>query len=819
MILDAPVQAEAALQQGFALHRQGRLGEALTLYQRALELQPQQARGWHLMGVAALQSNQAEAAVQLIERAISLAPTIAEYHDDYGSALFAINRHDAAIASYSHAIALQPQYVDAYFNRGNALYKLRRFDAAITDYDRAIALRPEHPGTYNNRALALAELNRPEAALRSFDQALTLNPHYDEAYCNRGNLLLGLGQLEAALSHYDRAIAIKADMPEAHMNRGVALRQLQKLEAALASYDRAIAINPNYAAAHANRGVVLKDLKAWDAALASFDRAVELDPASAETHTNRGELFKELKQWPAALLSYERAIAIDPAYAEAYYGRGETQRILEQYAAAAASLGRALELKPEMKCLFGNSLYVRMHLCDWQDFDANLTELSARIERREPACLPHPFSALSGSPALQMMAADIWVREEWAPSGVPSPISKYRRRDRIRIGYFSGDFRNHPVSILSAELYELHDRGQFDVSAFSFGPDTQDAMRQRLQWAFDRFIDVRGHSDQDVAALARSMELDIAVDLAGFTGEARPKIFATRAAPLQVSYLGYLGTMAAPYMDYLIADATLVPPEYRRYYTEKLLYLPSYQANDSKRRIAEKSFTRQELGLPPQGFVFCCFNASYKITPSTFNGWMRILQRVPGSVLLLYAGSDEVRSNLRAEAKRRGIDAARLVFGPAMPAPEYLARYRTADLFLDTLPYNAGTTASDALWAGLPVLTCAGEAFASRMAASLLTAVGLPELITVTQDQYEDLAVAVGSDPARMESLKRRLAANRLTTPLFDSQAFTRHLERAYQSIYDRYQAGMPPEDEGVDGESGAILSRDGPVAGSTTRS
>jgi predicted O-linked N-acetylglucosamine transferase (SPINDLY family) len=321
-------------------------------------------------------------------------------------------------------------------------------------------------------------------------------------------------------------------------------------------------------------------------------------------------------------------------------------------------------------------------------------------------------------------------------------------------------------------------------------------MRKRLQKAFDRFIDVQGHSAREIVLLAREMELDIAVDLGGFTGECRPMIFAMRAAPLQMSYIGYLGTMGAPYFDYLIADTTTVPPASRRHYSEKILYLPSYQANDSKRRIADKVFTREELGLPPSGFVFCCFNTAYKITPATFAGWMRILKRVPSSVMFLYSGGiGIIEDNLRKEALRAGVDPARLVFGNALAIPEYLARCRTMDLFLDTLPYNAGTTASDALWAGLPVLTCMGEPFASRVAASLLTAIEMPELIASTQERYEALAVALATDPQRLSEIRHRLADRRLTTPLFDIRRFTQHLEAGYRDIYERYQAGLPPED------------------------
>jgi predicted O-linked N-acetylglucosamine transferase (SPINDLY family) len=343
-------------------------------------------------------------------------------------------------------------------------------------------------------------------------------------------------------------------------------------------------------------------------------------------------------------------------------------------------------------------------------------------------------------------------------------------------------------------MFERHDRSRFEVTAFSFGPDTQDAMRRRVVAAFDRFVDARDLADADVAALARQLEIDIGIDLGGFTQGARTRVLAMRAAPVQLSYLGYLGTMGAEYVDYLLADDVLVPPECRQHYAEKIAYLPSYQANDTQRAIADRAFTRAELGLPSVGFVFCCFNNSYKITPWVFDAWMRVLRKVEGSVLFLYAGDALVRANLRREATLRGMTADRLVFGERLPMPEYLARYRTADLFLDTLPYNAGTTASDALWAGLPVLTCTGEALASRMAASLLHAIGLPEFVASTPEEYEALAVTLATRPDRLDSARRKLAQARLAAPLFDAQRHTRHVEAAYEAMYERYLAGLPPE-------------------------
>jgi predicted O-linked N-acetylglucosamine transferase (SPINDLY family) len=393
---------------------------------------------------------------------------------------------------------------------------------------------------------------------------------------------------------------------------------------------------------------------------------------------------------------------------------------------------------------------------------------------------------------LQRKAAEIWVRETCMADDSLGEIPQRAPHGRIRIGYFSADFREHPVARLVAELIETHDRSRFEVIALSFGPEAQDALRMRLARGFDRFLEVHGKSHLEIAALARSLAVDIAVDLGGYTHNSRPEIFALRAAPIQVGYLGYLGTMGAPWMDYLVADTAIIPAGEQQHYSEKIIYLPSYQVNDSRRRIGTRTFARRELGLPPAGFVFCCLNSIHKITPATFGVWMRIIRRVERSVLFLCTDSQAARRNLLQEAQRRGVDAHRIVFGERLGLEDYLARFRTMDLFLDTLPYNGGTTASDALWAGLPVLTCMGQTFAGRVATSLLMGIDVPELITATAAEYEEKAVELGSNPQRAAELRKKLAANRLTKPLFDSRLFAKHLETAFATIHERYQANLP---------------------------
>jgi predicted O-linked N-acetylglucosamine transferase (SPINDLY family) len=399
-------------------------------------------------------------------------------------------------------------------------------------------------------------------------------------------------------------------------------------------------------------------------------------------------------------------------------------------------------------------------------------------------------------PEIQRKVSEIYAHKKYPQSNVLSKIEHQSKDSKIRIGYFSADFRNHPVSSLRTEFYELHDRSQFEIYAFSYGPDTKDEMNLKIKAGVDHFHDVQTMSDKDLAIFSRSFEIDIAVDLGGFTQDSRTGVFALQSAPIQVNYLGYPGTMAADYMDYLIADRTVIPEEKQHYYSESIAYLPySFMVNDKKSRISKRVLTRTETGLPTNGFVFCCFNNHYKITPNIFNGWMRILSKVDGSILWLPDGNSTTVNNLKKEAKKNGVDENRLIFAPRLTLKEdHLNRIQLADLFIDTLPYNAHTTASDSLRMGLPVLTCIGNSFASRVAASLLNAVNLPELITTTQEQYESFAIELATKPEKLNKIKDRLVNNLPTTPLYNTSLFAQHLESAYLKMYEKYQQGLDPE-------------------------
>jgi protein O-GlcNAc transferase len=757
----APDDVQAKFREALADENGGRLADAERLYEEILAAQPSYVDALHRLAGLALQTRRTERGAALIAQAIAISPGVAQAHANLGYALSTLGRFEDALASYDTAVALKPDFADAHYSRGIVLDALKRAEEAVASFDAAIRFKPGHAAAHTSRGIVLYDLGRLDEALASYDSAIASAPEDANVHYNRGNALAALRRHQEALASFDAAIALKPDHIVALNNRAVSLTELKRHKEAIASLDQAIAQEPGYVEARNNRGIALNDMKRFDEALAAFDAAIALAPDFASAHYGRAVTLEEMKRASDAVQSYERALALDPT----------------------------------SPFLPGKLVHMKMALCDWKDFTRHrdlLAELTREGKRASP---PFQLLAVLDEPALHLKAAETYAREAASLEKALAPIAKRPRRQRIRVAYFSADFHDHATAVLMAELFERHDRARFELSAFSFGPDTDDPVRRRLVRSFDRFLDVRARSDREVAMLAREREIDIAIDLKGYTGDERHAIFAYRAAPIQASFLGYPGTMGARFMDYLIADPTLVGESDREFYAEKIAALPrSYQPNDTKRVIADRTFTREELGLPKNGFVFCSFNNSYKILPETFDSWTRILGAVEGSVLWLLEDNATAAANLRTEASARGIDAGRLVFAPRMPLPDHLARHRCADLFLDTLPYNAHTTASDALWTGLPLLTLSGASFAARVAASLLKAVGLPELITATRADYEQLAIQLAREPDRLAAVKAKLAANRLVMPLFDIARFAKDIEALYAAMYERHQADQPPE-------------------------
>ncbi len=768
-----------------------------------------------------------EQAADSYRQAIALDPGHAESHLLLGKCLSKLKRYDAALACYATACQLDDTQAEFHFSRANALKHLRQFDQAIEAYDQVIQIDPQHAKAYFNRGIVMQLSGRAALALGNYDQAIRLNPQYAEAYNNRGNLRKSQGQPHAALEDYDRAIAL-APLPETHYNRGIVLQQLGRLTEALAAYDMAITLNPHHADAHNNRGSVLQSLGRLAEAAQAFDQAIAIRRDYPEAWNNLGNLFKEMKKYAEALgcyretlrikpdfadawantgitlqklnrlqeaiASYDKAIELNPAHAEAWFSRGNALKELKQLDEAVASYAHALAIKPDYPEAFGSWLQTKMHTCDWQGIEEAFQQVDQWVLSGAPV-VPFNILATPASAAIQKRCAENFAKDKIpAAARLTGPDTRYAH-DRIRLGYFSADLHNHATAYLMAELFEKHDKSCFELIAFSFGPNEEDEMRQRIRAAFDQFHEVRKHSDEEIAKLAHTLEIDIAIDLKGYTRGARPKALATRPAPLQVNYLGYPGTMGADFIDYLIADPIVVPAEARQHYTEKIAYVPdTYQVNDRCRIVASREQTRAEHDLPDDAFVFCCFNNNFKITPDVFHIWMHLLHTVENSVLWLFEANPSAMRHMLGEAARHDIAPQRLVFAKKKPQAEHLARYRLADLVIDTFHYNAHTTTSDALWVGTPVLTCIGSTFAGRVAASLLTAHGVPELITHSPEAYQARAIELASNPETLAQIRNKVAAHRDSHPLFDTTRFTRNIENVYQAIYQRHQRGLPPD-------------------------
>ncbi len=665
-----------------------------------------------------------------------------------------------ALQYFDQAIQFKPDFAEAWYNKGNTLKDLNRYDEALLDYDRAIQLKPDFAEAWSNKGLTFHNLKR-----------------YDEAF-----------------SHYDRAIQLKSDLAEAWSNKGSTFHDLKRYDEALSHYDRAIQLKPDLAEAWCNKGITLKNLKRYDEALSHYDRAIQLKPDFAEAWSNKGSTFHDLKRYDEALSHYDRAIQLKPDFAEAWSNKGLTFHNLKRYDEAMQDYERCINLDPDYHFILGDLIHTQMTICNWTNLKQRVLVLEERLTARSKVSQPFTILGLFDNPKLHKHCADVYVKDNFYFANQLGTITKKAKRKKIRIGYFSMDFGEHAVSYLTAELFELHNRIDFEVYGFSFGVNTLCPMRQRLEKAFDKFLDVRHLSNLDIVRLSRQHEIDIAIDLGGHTKESRPEIFSARVAPIQINYLGYLGTWGGNYMDYLIGDKIIVSNENLKHFSEKIIFLPnSFQVNPSHRFVSTNKLFKQDYGLPLESFVFCCLNNNWKITPEVFTQWMQILREVPNSVLWLLADNLWSEKNLKLEAIKHGVSVDRIIFAKRMPLEEYQAQFKQADLFLDTLPYNAGTIASDALWACLPVLTQIGKSFASRVAASLLVNIGVPELITQTKEEYYSLAIELALNPKKLAKIKAKLVQNQMTTTLFDTKLFSKHVEAAYKAVYERYHAELPP--------------------------
>jgi predicted O-linked N-acetylglucosamine transferase (SPINDLY family) len=788
-------QLQLMLQQAIQAFQDGNFDRADSTLKRVLQVDKKNLPALHVLGlIKASQANFIEAA-DLLGRAARIQPNDASIQYNLAKALSDCGLDRESMPHHKKAVQLAANNPEAWLNYGKSASSLGRYSDALDCFSKALSLNPSFAEAALNKGATLKELQRYEEAIVFAELALEIKPNLIQAWSNKGTALTQLNRYCEAIECYDKVLSLQPDNAEGWSNKGLALYALERYDEAMRCYDKVLSLQPDNAEGWSNKGLTLHALERYDEAITHFDKALILKSEYSQAWFNKGVTLDELKLNEEALAHYDKALSLKSEYGEAWFNKGVTLYGLQHYDEAIECYEKVISLKSDIDWIYGDLLHTKMRICSWTGLEESLGSISKKIIENKRVMQPFSLLGLNDDAFLHKKTSEIYIESKYPFNDALGAILKRPKNQKIRIGYFSANFHNHAVGNLIAELFELHDKTQFELIGFSFGPIVKDGVRQRLEKPFHEFIEVGNKSDIEVAQLSRSLNIDIAVDLSGFTQNLRTGIFSYRAAPIQVSYLGYTGTIGASYFDYIIADTIVIPVQSQHFYSEKIVYLPnSFQVNDRQRPISDRLFTRQELNLPEDGFVFCCFNSNHKILPATFASWMRILKAVEGSVLWLLQDNSRAVENLRKEADQLGVDAKRLVFAERMTLSEHLARHRQADLFLDTLPFNAHTTTSDALWTGLPVLTVMGESFASRVAASLLIGIGLPELITNTQKEYEALAIELAGSPQKLRDVKLKLASNRLTSPLFDTPIFTKNIESAYSKMVERYQADLPPE-------------------------
>ena len=768
--------------QAQVLHQSGKLAQAEPVYREVLRRSPSHADALHGLGMLAFQAGHVSAAADLIAQSVVADASNASAHGNLGYALHTLGRHAEGLDSLERALALQPDMLEALNNRGNTLSALGRHDDALASFDRALALRPDYVEAAYNRGNALHAAGRLADALAAYDAVIAARADIAQAHNNRARVLQDLGRHDDALAGYDRAITLQVGYATAVIGRGTAHLALGHAIAALADFDAVLRNDPQSAAAHEGRGNALLALRRFDAAQAAFARSLELDPTRLDARIQRGNALHALRRHADAIAQFDAVLAVTPEAAGVACNRGNALLELKRYDEAARAFERVQALDASYPYAAGKRLYAQTMACDWRGLDALITEVERGVADGRAVVEPFAWAGVSADPMSLRRCAEIFAADQF---GTHAPLVAPRAplgNAKIRIGYLGGEFRDQATSILAVELFELHDKQRFEIVAFDNGWSDGSELRLRLEAAFDEFVDISALTDDAAARAIVERRIDILVNLNGYFGLGRTGVFARHPAPLQVNYLGFPGTLGAPYMDAIVADDDTIPAGEEGAYVERVLRLPqSYQPNDRRRAVGAAP-SRAELGLPADAFVFACFNNTYKITPATFAQWMRLLTAVDGSVLWLLQDNDAATANLRAAAASHGIAPERLHFAPRIRLDDHLARHACADLFLDTLPYNAHTTASDALWAGLPVLSCRGSTFAGRVGASLLHALELAdELLVDDTAAYEARAIALARDSARLTRVRARLAHARVTGALFDTPAYVRALEKLFE--------------------------------------
>ena len=778
-----------------ALYNQRRLGEASHQARQLLADYPNSVLLWTISGAVSKASSDLASAVDAHKRVTELSPHTSDGFNNLGVLLQEQGKLQDAIAAFQRALSLTPDNAGVYVNLGNALLDQGQPAEAIAAYARAVSLKPDYAGAYSNIGNALQLQGKSAQAISAYETALSLNPEDAETHNNMGNVLRSQGKFADATAAYQKALSLRPDYAEAYYNIGTALSDLGRFDDALAAYRKALTLRPNDAGAHNAMGSALQRQGRLDEAISAYAQALSLMPRYAGAANNMGVALQELGKPEQAIAAYERALSIKPDYADAHSNLGITLQDQGKIMDAIAAYRKALALTPENPGIEAQLYYQLRQTCDWTGMSQTNAALG-RLGASGKSIPPFLALPLEDDPQRQLIRSQNYASAKFRNPSATKFVAPDKFPSKLRIAYFSSDFHYSPGMYLMAGLLQQHNRTEFEIYAYSYGPPRNDEMRNKVVSGVDTFFDIRTMSNTDVAQHVKEHKIDIAINRDGYTKNSRTELFAARLAPVQIHYLGYPSTLGSDLFDYIVADPIVVPGQARKFYSENIIYLPhSYQPNDDTRVIADAHTTRHDFDLPESAFVFCCFNNSYKISPTEFDIWMRLLHKVEDSVLWLLRTNKWAVDNLRKEAVARKIDPSRLIFAEKIPHAHHLARHRHADLFIDTFNVNAHTTASDALWAGLPVVTKLGQQFAARVSASLLSAIGLEDLIAYSAPEYEALILELASNPEKLRAIRDRLSRNRTIQPLFNTKLYTQHFETGLKQAYSRFYDGKGPAD------------------------
>jgi predicted O-linked N-acetylglucosamine transferase (SPINDLY family) len=803
------------------LNKQGKFNDLLNLTLELFTKYPNDFFIYHMNGVANKALDNYENALNSFNKVISLNPNFIKAFFQIGNIYKIQGKFKEAINIFEKLLLIDNQYIYAYNNIGQVLQGLGKLDEAINNYKKALSINPNYANAYNNLGTALKEQNKLDDAIDAFKKTLSLDPNHANGYNNLGTALKDQSKFYDAIDAFKKSLAIKPNFSEASFNLGVVYEKQEKFDRAIECYKRALLSDLKFLDPHIGIGDVLKKQYKFDEAINAFDKALIIQPNSIKTLTKKAELLKiegnldsaidiyirilniepnnyiahnsigcikiDQMKLKEALVIFNKAIAIKSDNVYAYYNIAVIKVMLRNHKEAIKFYEKALSLEPDFQNARAQKLHQQSYIVDWEGIKQD-SSLIPQLGISKEQIVPFILLSLDDAPERHKKRAELLNKNRFLQKPLAIDFKVKEEYKPIRVAYFSSDFKEHPVAYLLARVFEKHDRSQFKVYGYSIKATKKDSMHKRLVTAFDEFKDLSDVSDKEAALIAREDGIDIAIDLNGFTENSRTGIFAYRAAPIQINYLGFPGTMGADFIDYIIADEVLIPESSQKFYSEKPIYLPhTYMPTDNTREISTKPITRTEVGLPEDSFVFCCFNNNYKISSEEFDIWMRILGQVANSVLWLRKSNEWSEANFIKEAKKRNIDPSRLIFAGKLDMKEHLARHRLADLFLDTFNFNAHTTASEALWTGLPVVTKMGKGFASRVAASLLNALDCPELITETKEDYEALIMELATDPKKLLRIREKVTSNRLSKPLFNTELYIKNLENSFKQVHENY--------------------------------